>query len=222
MKPSQEVAPKSKFSLSMDATSDIVAVKSGERVCNDTLPTIETASQINKFRINKLASELLGVTPGMRIKILVTKSTAMDGKYLVVVAPDTDASSAKVASAAGKDGYGSMLFNYAGIWSRMTQATVDALELGGEAFVEQGVAVSRSNTYYIDHKTIYEVVEVDNYNEANPLVVNAATGESYSKVFALVNAKKEDVDITKEASPRKAKVSETAVEVEDVEEVEEA
>ena len=195
-----EAAPKSKFTLG--AGLSIMSVKSGERVSNDTIPTLETSSQINKFKMNKLASELLGIVPGGRVKLLITGSEEIDGKYLICVAPETDATSAKVLSPTAADGFGSLLFNYAGVWSRMAQMTTDASEKSGETFVEEGVAVKRSKTFYIDRKVIYELVEVENFTAETPLV-DPNTGVEYAKVFALVAPKSEAVDITKEVTPRK-------------------
>lgn len=189
-----ESAPKSKFTLK---SLEVVAVKSGERVSNDTIATIETSSQLNKFRINKMASELMNVVSGNRIKIYTTGSDEIDGKYLLAVAADDAADAAKLASPTKQAGFGVQQFNYAGVWSKIAQGTADAQEKSGATLVAEGVAVQRKNAYYLDHKTVYELVEVDNFNAENPLV-DPATGAEYVSVFTLINPTIVEVDLTKE------------------------
>lgn len=220
MKKSNEVAnvaPKSKFSLS---SMKVVAVKSGERVSNDTIPTLETASQLNKFKLNKLASETLGVTGGNRVKLLISGEESIDGKYLLAIASDDDSSAAKLAVAAkGATGYTVLQFNYAGIWSKVMQADVEAIEKSGQTLVAEGVAIFRegkgaaAGTYYVNHKTQYELVAVDGIDDENPLV-DPETGASYTKVFALVSPEIISVDLTKEIAPRAEKATEVEVDEE--------
>ena len=215
---SSDVAPKSKFSLS---SMKVVAVKSGERVYNDVIAIVETASQLNKFKLNKLASETLGVVGGNRIKLLISGEETIDGKYLLAIAADDDSSAAKLAYAAkGASGYSVLQFNYAGIWSKVMQADVDAIEKSGQTLVAEGVAKfsegkgAAAGTYYVNRKTQYELVAVDGIDDENPLV-DPETGASYTKVFALVSPEIIDVDLTKEAHVRAEKA--TDVEVEEVE-----
>ena len=200
---------KSKFTLT---STEVQSVKSGERVSNDTIAIVETSSQFNKFRMNKLASEQMGVVAGNRIKILTTGQDSIDGKYLIAVASTEDISAAKLASPTKQLGYGVLQFNYAGVWSKITQGTVDAEEKGGAAFVQEGIAIERNGSYFIDHKTVYEIVEVENFDDENPLV-DPLTGAEYTKVFALISPKFEAVDLTKETATRKDK-AEADVEVE--------
>lgn len=183
-------APKSKFSLS---SMKVVAVKSGERVSNDTIPVLETASQLNKFKLNKLASETLGVTGGNRVKLLISGEESIDGKYLLAIAADDDSSAAKLAVAAkGASGFTVLQFNYAGIWSKVMQADVDAIEKSGATLVAEGIAKfnaskgAAAGTYYVNRKVQYELVPVDGIDDENPLV-DPETGASYTKVFALVS-----------------------------------
>jgi len=215
-----DAAPKSKFSLS---SMKVVAVKSGERVSNDTIPTLETASQLNKFKLNKLASETLGVTGGNRVKLLISGEETIDGKYLLAIAADDDSSAAKLAVAAkGATGFTVLQFNYAGIWSRVMQAEVDAIEKSGQTLVAEGVAIFRegkgvaAGTYYVNHKTQYELVAVDGIDDENPLV-DPETGASYTKIYALVNPEIIDVDLTKEIAPRATVTATEEAPVEDAE-----
>ena len=195
-------ATKSKFTLK---SLEVVACKSGERVSNDVIPTIETSSQLNKFRINKLASELMGVVAGNRVKIFATGSDEIDGKYLLVVASDEAQDAAKLASPTKANGFGVQQFNYAGVWSKIAQGTADAQEKSGAALVEEGSAIQRASAYYLDHKTVYEIVEVDNFNAENPLV-DPATGAEYTAVFTLINPTFIPVDLTKEVATKEEEV----------------
>ena len=221
MKKSNEVAtatPKSKFSLS---SMTVTAVKSGERVSNDIIAICETASQLNKFKLNKLASELMGLVAGNRVKFLISGETSIDGKFLLAVASDDDASAAKVAAAVkGTKGATVLQFNFAGVWSKIMQADVDAIEKNGKTLVAEGIAKfvegkgKAAGTYYVDRKVQYELVAIEGIDAENPLV-DGETGATYSQVFALVTPTvipvplKDAVEATEE------------VESEEVEEVEE-
>lgn len=202
---------KSKFVLGGAAFKSVV---SGERISNETIPVVEVSSQLNKFRINKLAAEMMNVTSGNKVKILITDLPVAAGKYLIAVTSDTDESAAKLLSPSGKDGFGSLLFNYSGVWSRMTQSDIeDAKELGIDFFVEAGEAVKRGKTGYVNRKVAYTIEEIEDVNTENPLV-DPFTKEEYTRVFALTVPKVEAVDITKEAKPRAAKVEGAEVEAE--------
>jgi hypothetical protein len=215
MKSNPKVAEEVKSKFTLGNVAAVSSVKSGERVSNDTEPLLETASQLNKFKLNKLACEIMGLKPGGRVKIFMTGEEGIDGKYLIAVAPDEDQSAAKVLSPTGSKSLSAVLFNYAGIYSRIAQATPDAAEKSGEAFVEEGIAVDRNGTYYLNRKVAYSMVEVDNFTADEPFV-DASTGVEYPKVFALISPKMEDVDLSKETKPRKRKVEEGEVEDGDV------
>ena len=203
MKSNQVSATTGNKKFTLGNPTAISAMKSGERVSNDTEPTLETTSQLNKFRLNKLACEAMNLLPGGRVKLLMTGEEGIDGKYLICVAADEDQSAAKVLSPTKSKGVGSVLFNYAGIYSRIAQATADAVEKSGAAFVEEGIAkLSPAGTYYLDRKVSYTLVEVDNFTAESPLV-DPITGAEYAKVFALVSPKIEAVDLEKEFAPRK-------------------
>lgn len=202
------VAKKSRFSVSDFGV--VEAVSSGARISNDTLPQIESCSQLNKFKLNKLASELMGVVPENRVKIIVTKAPTLDGKFLIAVAKEDEANAAKLLSPTAKDGFGSLLFNYAGVWSRIAQFDVDAVEKSAAALVAEGVAIDRGKTTYINRKVIYTLEEVEDFNVDSPLVL--PTGEQYTKVFALVDGTTEAADLSKVIKPR-AKKEETTADV---------
>lgn len=204
MKSNPKVAEQVKSKFTLGNVSAVASVKSGERVSSDTEPLLETSSQLNKFKLNKLACEVMGLMPGGRVKIFMTGEEAIDGKYLIAVAPDDDQSAAKVLSPTGSKSLSAVLFNYAGIYSRIAQATADAAEKSGEAFVEEGVAIDRNGTYYLDRKVSYGLVEVDNFTADEPFV-DSITGVAYPQVFALISPKMEAVDLTKETKPRKKK-----------------
>lgn len=204
MKSNPKVAEEVKSKFTLGNVKAVSSVKSGERVSNDTEPLLETASQLNKFKLNKLACEIMGLKPGGRVKIFMTGEESINGKYLIAVAPDDDQSAAKVLSPTGSKSLSAVLFNYAGIYSRIAQADADASEKSGEAFVEEGIAVDRNGTYYLNRKVSYGLVEVDNFTAEEPFV-DAATNVEYPQVFALISPKIEAVDLSKETKPRKRK-----------------
>lgn len=202
----------SKFKLGFAVTGKVVT--SGKRVSSDTVAQIECQSQMNKFGMNKLAADMIGVGAGSRIKIIVTNAPTLDGKYFVVKCAAGDTKGAKIASATGSDTSGSFNFNYAGVYSQMQQSEVEAVEKSGETLVAEGVAVAKESganktkVYYLDHKTTFEVVAIEDFNEENPFNVVNEEGEvveSFTDVFALINAKTEAVDNKKETKPRAKK-----------------
>lgn len=182
---------KSKFSL---GGVSVVPVKSGERMTTESVAIVETSAQLNKFRINKLASEMLNVVSGDRVKIFITGMKTMDGKYLIAKGVEKDTTSAKVISPTKSEGYGSLLFNYSGVWSRMVQCdNPDAQEKNSAYFVEAGEAIENKTktSIYLKRKCLYQLEEIEDITEETPLV-DPITGIEYTKVFALVSPKAED------------------------------
>lgn len=201
-------AKTSKFALA--AGLNIQAVKTGERLSDETIAQLEVASQTNKFKLNGLAGSLMNVIAGDRVKIFVTGAPTMDGRYIIAKASKEDSSAAKLASPTKRSEGGSLIFNYAGVWSRMTQATIDAVELSGKALIEAGVAIaSDAGTVYVDHKTFYDLVEIDGIDSENPLVVGE---ESFVQAFALINVTTVPVDLSKESLEKKGRKAVAKVE----------
>ena len=179
----EQTATKSVFTLNPSAK--IISARMGERTSNEVKPQLELARQINKFKLNKLASTAMNVQNGDRVKILInTGSETIDGRYLLVVAKEDEKNSAKLLSTV-KTGYAVQLFNFSGVYSKMWQATTDATDKGGEAFVAEGSATkNEKGAVYMKNKVSYDLIPVEGIDADNPLVVD---DNEYSSVFALVS-----------------------------------
>lgn len=183
---------KSKFSL---AGLSVQGVRSGERAPQEIKPGVEVSNQYNKFRITKTAAEIIGLKTGDRVKLFVTNSEEMYGRYLLAVAKDTDELSAKVATAGKKEGFGSLTFNYSGVWSKMIQCeNPTAMEKSIHAFVAENMGVVRNKTGYVNCKVTYGIEHLEEVNEDNPLV-DPISGEEFTKVYLLIDPVKEAVEL---------------------------
>lgn len=183
---------KSKFSL---AGLSVQGVRSGERAPQEIKPGVEVSNQYNKFRITKTAAEIIGLKTGDRVKLFVTNAEEMYGRYLLAVAKDTDELSAKVATAGKKEGFGSLTFNYSGVWSKMIQFdNPAAMEKSIHAFVAENIGVVRNKTGYVNYKVTYGIEHLEEVNEENPLV-DPISGEEFTKVYLLIDPIKEDVEL---------------------------
>ena len=180
----------------------------GKRTVVETTPIIKCLSQINKFSMNNLASKVLSCSAGDRIKLIVTDSPELNGRFLVVKCSENDSKGAKLTASAGNEGSVAALnFNYVGVYSQMQSKDVDAEEKNGEQLVKEGVALARANTFYLDHTTAFTVVKVDDISEEEPLEIfdeNDELVESFTEVFALIDGEIEKVDNTRVIN-RKAK-----------------
>lgn len=189
-----EGVKKSVFKLTKPVES-IRSVSSGQRVSNETEPTVELTSQFNKLKLNTLAVSLMGLIPGDKVKFLITDEPTIDGKFLIGKTAETDEQSAKTLSQSGKTDT-SLLFNYSGIYARLWQANVEAIEKGGESFVKEGVAVKKGNIYYLNEKVVYQIIPVDGVDEENPYT-DKASGVVFTKLFALISPERIKVDLSK-------------------------
>jgi len=205
MKSSSVDAPVANKKFSLGSIGIAESVKSGDRISKDTEAQVETQSQFNKFHINKLGSILMNLVPEDRVKIIVTKAPTIDGKFLIVKAGRDVSEAAKVISPTKAEGNGALLFNYSGVYSRIAQGDVDAVETSANSFVEGGTAIERAKAVYLDHKMVYSLVEVEDFTAESPLV-DPVTGAQYPQVFALVSPKSVAVDLTKVVATRTKKV----------------
>ena len=176
-------ATKSPFTL---GKTKVVSAQAGVRTSTEVEPLLELSSQFNKFRLNKLASELMNVVGGDKVKLLInTGAETIDGHYLIAVAKDVDSACAKLLAAGGAKGHSAQQFNYSGMYGRMWQATVNASDKGAKAFLAEGNAIeAKSGAVYLTSKVEYKVVKVDDISEESPLEVD---GLEYTEVFALIS-----------------------------------
>ena len=176
-------ATKSPFTL---GKTKVVSAQAGVRTSTEVKPVLELSSQFNKFRLNKLGSELMNVVAGDKVKLLInTGAESIDGHYLITVAKDVDTACAKLLAAGGAKGHAVQQFNYSGMYGRMWQTEVGASDKGAKAFIAEGNAIeAKSGATYLTSKVEYEVVKVDDISEESPLEVN---GVEYTEVYALIS-----------------------------------
>lgn len=170
--------------------SKLTPVNTGTKASNDVIPTITVLGIPNKFNLNRLATDLMGLHVADRVKMFdLGKDAEADARFFIAKADKNDTSAAKVAasnsavkSTSGVD----MAFNYSGIWSCLIQGEVDAVELGYEAMVEKGVVVKGETTgNNVRYRSAYAVkLEIQE--------VGAAVIEDveYEMVYVLTNAKR--------------------------------
>lgn len=180
------VATATKSPFTLGASKKIVAADAGVRTSTEVKPVLELSSQFNKFRLNKMASELTNLVAGDKVKILInTGAESIDGHYLIARANDTDSACAKLLAAGGAKGHSAQQFNYSGMYGRMWQTEVGASDKGAKAFIAEGNAIeAKSGATYLTSKVEYEVVKVDDISEESPLEVN---GVEYTEVYALIS-----------------------------------
>lgn len=186
----------SKFSL---GGLSVTSVKSGDRISAEFEPIVETSTQLNKFRVNKPAAELMKVTSNNKIKLLIVDGrTVEEGKYLLAVTSEEDVTGAKLGGSS--DSAGSLGFNYSGMWAKMVQSdNDDAQEKSKEQFAKEGEMVLRSKTAYINRKVAYKVTQVEDIDAENPLI-DPFTKEAYTQVFFLHSPEVTPVDLARYAT----------------------
>ena len=200
-------ATKSPFTLG--ASKKIVAADAGVRTSTEVKPVLELSSQFNKFRLNKMASELTNLVAGDKVKILInTGAESIDGHYLIARANDTDSACAKLLAAGGAKGHSAQQFNYSGMYGRMWQTEVGASDKGAKAFIAEGNAIeAKSGATYLTSKVEYEVVKVDDISEESPLEVN---GVEYTEVYALISPVRTAVEPKAEVATEDSEESNTS------------
>lgn len=167
----------------------------GTKVSTSSRPELVLVPTLNKFSLNSLASKLMDVESGDYVTILVNESASnLNEMYFITTGINEDSQS-KLASVGNKKGTGRLLnFSYSGVWSKMIQNKVDAMELSPSALVDMGLVQARdtkTGTSYTALKKVYyglgegfeaEINGVDTivYPLVDPKVVDytpRATGE---------------------------------------------
>ena len=119
-------------------------VATGIKASNDTEPTITLLGIPNKFQLNRLATALMGLKVGDRIRIIAGESDDINTKFYIAKTAVTDATGAKISKAnssnPAKEGI-DMTFNYSGIWGILLQGDASAVELGYEALIAKGLVI---------------------------------------------------------------------------------
>jgi len=132
----------SKFAF---ALSGLRTIATGVKASSDTEATLTLLGITNKFQLNRLATTLMGLSIGDRVRIIAGDSKDINSKFFIAKTTKTDvAGTAKISKAnsanpsiTGID----MTFNYAGVWSVLLQGDADAVELGYEALAAKGLVI---------------------------------------------------------------------------------
>ena len=169
--------------------SQLAPVATGTKASNDTVPTITVLNIPNKFQLNRLATDLMGLKVEDRVRIFQFSADAdLNERYFIAKTSADDLSAAKTAASnsatKAKSGI-DMAFSYSGVWSVLIQNEVGATELGYEAMVEKGCVVkgetSGNNVRYRSANAVKLEVQ-----EVGPAVIE---GVEYERVFVLTNYK---------------------------------
>jgi hypothetical protein len=127
------------------ALKNLRIVATGIKASNDTEPTLTLLGIPNKFQLNRLATALMGLKVGDRIRIIAAESDDINTKFYIAKTADTDATGAKISKAnsqnPAKEGI-DMTFNYSGIWGILLQGEASAVELGYEALIAKGLVIA--------------------------------------------------------------------------------
>lgn len=170
-------------------------INTGTKASNDTAPTLTVLGIPNKFQLNRLATDLMGLKVEDRVKIFeFNKDENFNQRYFIAKADKNDTSAAKVAASnsqvkatSGID----MAFNYSGVWSCLVQGEVGSTELGYDAMVEKGCVVKGVTT---GNKVRYRAavsIKLD-VQEVGPASID---GVDYGMVYVLTNYRSSEKSI---------------------------
>lgn len=164
----------------------------GTKAVAATRPEVATTPTVNKFTINPLASKLMGLEHGDHVTIIVNDQAESMDELLFITHGLSEANQSKLAAVNKSAGVGRVLnFNYSGVWSKILQFEVGAVELSPKALVERGLAVEREtkegNTSYTATKKVsFEIGDEFEYNMGTDEDPNVVT------LWPLINPKAED------------------------------
>lgn len=157
---------------------NLSVARPGTKVSTSSRPELILVPTINKFSLNSLASKLMDVEAGDHVTILTNDDASNLNEMYFITTGIGDEGQSKLASIGNKPGTGRLLnFSYSGVWSKMIQNKVDAIELSAQALVDKGLVQEREtesgNTSYTGLRKVYfglgEPVEVDINGETKVL-----------------------------------------------------
>lgn len=173
--------------------------KLGAKSSDETRPEIIATTMPNKFQLNRLASRMLGLETGNRVKIVIDDdATDINEMYYLVVANEKDGDAAKLASVGKEKGIGRVLvFNFSGVWSRMIQMKVDASELSAKALSELGFTTARQTVQNegstAEPKLVYSS-KTKVFGEIIDTTVDMEIEGAVYHMYAVTNLRSEEVE----------------------------
>lgn len=124
---------------------NLTAAKPGTRAVGSSIPELYTAPTVNKFVLNALAAKKMGLQHKDTITILVNEeATDINQMYFLVKGIDGMCASLAANTKEAEGTNNTLTFSYAGVWSRIVQYDVDAVEVSMEELARQELAETRT------------------------------------------------------------------------------
>jgi hypothetical protein len=180
----------SKFKSSiLGKLANATPVVTGTKASTDVKPVLNVNGIPNKFSINKLAAEAMGLEVGSRVRIFdLGTESPINERFVITKVADDDNSAAKCAATnsntkatKGID----LAFNYSGVWAILVQGTEGAVNLSYEALCEAeyviaGKTSGGNNRYRATNKIKMDIEPIGN---------GIIAGVEYDNLFVLTNYK---------------------------------
>lgn len=116
----------------------------GTKASTSSRPELVTTPTLNKFDLNPLASQKMGVEDGDYVTILINDAAANINEMYFLTHGLGDEGQSKLASVGKKAGPGRrQTFSYSGVYSKMLQGATEVVEMSAEGLAELGLMVKR-------------------------------------------------------------------------------
>jgi hypothetical protein len=142
--------------LNLNNMNNFRILRPGVKASGATVPQLVLTPTINKFQLNGLAAKLLDLETGDHISIIENPDAKDFNELLFISRGLGDVNQAKLASTNKAVGAGRPLtFNYSGLYSRLLQGSIDAIEATPESMVDAGLMVKNTKSSYTSKSKIY-------------------------------------------------------------------
>lgn len=160
----------------------------GTKVTSSSAPELTLLPTFNKLSLNPAASKKLGWENGDYVTIISNDSAEDFDSLFYITKGLGEGNQSKLAAINNKAGTGRMLhFNYSGVYSRMLQGKVDAVEASPEGLAREGFVQKRITE---GGKTSYTTLKKVHFTIGDP--VEAEVGDETVELYPLTNAHFED------------------------------
>lgn len=159
----------------------------GTKVSSSSTPEVVLLPTFNKLGVNPVATKKLGWEHGDYVTI-ITNDNAEDMNSLYFITDGIDGNRSQLSSVGGTKGVGrSLTFNYSGVYSRILQGKVDAVESSPDGLVQLGLVQKRQTE---GGKTAYTALKKVHFEigDAIEVEINGVDKE----IYPLINPRFED------------------------------
>lgn len=158
--------------------------KPGTKASNATRPELIVTPTLNKFTLNSMAADKIGLEHGDFVTITENQNADdFDGRYFI--SKGYGDSFSKTAATNKSTGGGVALhFNYSGIYSKMLQGDASAYELSPKGLVDKGLAVAYKTD---EDNTSYTAIKKVHFGIGEPMTVEI--GEEEVTLYPLTDSK---------------------------------